>query len=203
MDRRQRILDAAVALIDAEGLSSLSMREVARRAGVSHQAPYYHFADRESILAAIAEEGFRRLNAGLAEAARKSGRDTATRLTRAGRAYVAFAAANPAYFRIMFRPELVTLDHHPAARAEAGRGFSALQALVAGAVKDKLIAPGLADGAVLLAWAFVQGLSWLLIEGPLAKMTPEGLTVDDQVESAFRAFKRLLTGRKKAKQSRR
>jgi AcrR family transcriptional regulator len=69
MDLRERILDATVTLIEADGLAALSMREVARRAGVSHQAPYHHFTDRQAILAAIAEEGFKRLNAGLASAA--------------------------------------------------------------------------------------------------------------------------------------
>jgi len=98
---------------------------------------------------------------GLASAAGKSGRDAATRLADAGRAYVEFAASNPAHFRVMFRPELVSLDNYPSARAEARRAFTALEALVAVAVKDKVIAPGLANGTVLLAWAFVQGLSWL------------------------------------------
>ncbi len=130
-------------------------------------------------------EGFKRLNAGLASADGKSGRDAATRLAEAGRAYVEIAASNPAYFRVMFRPELVSLDNYPSARAEARRAFTAIEALVTGAVKDKVIAPSLADGTVLVAWAFVQGLSWLLIEGSLAKMAAEGLTADDQVESAL------------------
>lgn len=202
MDLRERILDAAVTLIEAEGLAALSMREVARRAGVSHQAPYHHFTDRQAILAAIAEEGFKRLNAGLAWAAGKSGLDAATRLAEAGRAYVEFAASNPAYFRVMFRPELVSLDNYPSARAESCRAFTALEALVKDAVKDKVIGPSLADGTVLVAWAFVQGLSWLLIEGPLANMAAEGLTADDQVKSALQAYKSLLAGRKKAKPGR-
>ena len=199
MDLRERILDATVTLIEAEGLAALSTREVARRAGVSHQAPYHHFTDRQAILAAIAEEGFKRLNARLASAAGKSGRDAATHLAEACRAYVEFAASNPAYFRVMFRPELVSLDNYPSARAEARRAFAALEALVKGAVKDKVVAPSLADGTVLVAWEFVQGLSWLSIEGPLAKMATEGLTADDQVESALRAYKSLLAGRKTAK----
>jgi AcrR family transcriptional regulator len=144
-DLRERTLDAAVTLIEAEGLAALSMREVARRAGVSHQAPYHHFTDRQAILAAIAEEAFKRLNAALASAAGKSGSDAATRLVEAGRAYVEFAASNPAYFRVMFRPELVSLDNYPSARAEARRAFTALEALVKGAVKDNVIAPSLAS----------------------------------------------------------
>src|SRR5438128_419394 len=98
MELREQILDASVRLIEAEGLAALSMREVARRAGVSHQAPYHHFADKEAILAAIAEEGFRRLNAAMEEASRSKPADAASRLIAGGRAYVRFAATNPAHF---------------------------------------------------------------------------------------------------------
>ena len=57
-DLRQKVLDASLALIEEGGLDRLSMREVARKAGVSHQAPYHYFSDREAILAALAGEGF-------------------------------------------------------------------------------------------------------------------------------------------------
>ena len=63
-DLRRKVLKASLALIEAGGLDRLSMREVARQAGVSHQAPYHHFGDREAILAAIATEGLRHAPAG-------------------------------------------------------------------------------------------------------------------------------------------
>ncbi|MFI5308928.1 MAG: TetR/AcrR family transcriptional regulator [Polyangiales bacterium] len=114
---RERILQASVELIEVEGLAALSLREVARRAGVSHQAPYHHFADREAILGAIAEQGFRILRAAL-ERAVAHGRDVhsaAESLAACGRAYVEFACEHPAHFRVMFRPELVDLANCPGA----------------------------------------------------------------------------------------
>ena len=68
MDSRERLLNAAVELMNTEGLAALSMREVARRAGVSHRAPYHYFENRKAVLAAIAEEGFKKFNAALESA---------------------------------------------------------------------------------------------------------------------------------------
>ena len=74
---RQKVLKASVALIEAGGLDRLSMREVARKAGVSHQAPYHHFGDREAILAALASEGFAKLKQELGARSASTGDDAA------------------------------------------------------------------------------------------------------------------------------
>jgi len=194
MDSRERVLEAAVELLSREGPAALSMREVARRAGVSHQAPYHYFDNREAILAALAEEGFKRLNAALSSA---SGSNAAARLVAAGRAYVEFALSHPAHFHVMFRPELVNLENHPSARAEASRGFTALQSLVDGVVKDKLLPAKLKGGMVTLTWALVQGLSGLLLEGPLARRAHDDLNANDHMKSALSTFEYLISGRSK------
>ena len=193
MDGRQRVLEAAVDLMSTEGTATLSMREVARRAGVSHQAPYHYFANREAILAAIAEEGFRGLNRALKAA---SGRNAATRLVAAGRAYVEFARSHRAHFQLMFRPELVNLERYPSARAEAAKGFAILQLLIDGLVEDTLIPQRHAGGMVTLSWAFVQGLSGLLLEGPL-RMSSDDRKTKHQIESALDVFEFLVSGRRK------
>ncbi|MBV9264952.1 MAG: TetR/AcrR family transcriptional regulator [Acidobacteriaceae bacterium] len=195
MDSRERVLKAAVELMNKEGLTALSMREVARRAGVSHQAPYHYFENREAILAAIAEEGFKNLNAALESA---SGRHAADCLVAAGRIYVEFALSHPAHFHVMFRPELVDLRRYPSAQAEASRGFGTLQSLVDGLAKEKFLPARLVRGMTILSWSFVQGLSELLLEGPLAKMSGSNLKSRDKIESALRAFEFLIAGRRKS-----
>ncbi|MBV8843232.1 MAG: TetR/AcrR family transcriptional regulator, partial [Bryobacterales bacterium] len=182
MDSRERVLKAAVELMNREGLAALSMREVARRAGLSHQAPYHYFENREAVLAAIVEEGFKNFNAALQSA---SGRNATDRLIAAGRIYVDFALSHPAHFHLMFRPEIVDLEKYPSAQAEASRGFGILQSLIDGLVKEKFLPARLAKGMTILTWSFVQGLSELLLEGPLAKMadTVDSFKSDDQVES--------------------
>src|SRR5262245_50683938 len=109
-DLRQKVLDASLALIDESGLDRLSMREVARKAGVSHQAPYHYFADRGAILAALAGEGFSRLGQLLARAVARSDLEPAEAVEAMGRGYVDFALRNPAYFQAMFRADAVPLD---------------------------------------------------------------------------------------------
>src|ERR671910_1744533 len=91
-DLRAAVLAAASKMIEKEGLAALSVREAARRAGVSHNAPYRHFPDREALLAALAEEGFSLLGESLEN---RSGREL-------GEAYVRFALAHPQRFRLMF-----------------------------------------------------------------------------------------------------
>jgi AcrR family transcriptional regulator len=91
-DLRAAVLAAAGKLLEKEGLGSLSLREAARRAGVSHNAPYRHFPDRAALLAALAAEGFALLGAALEN---RSGREL-------GEAYVRFALAHPQRFRLMF-----------------------------------------------------------------------------------------------------
>jgi AcrR family transcriptional regulator len=194
MGSRERILKAALELMTKEGLAPLSVREVARRARVSHQAPYHYFENREAILAAIAEEGFRKFNARLESA---SGSNAVARLIAAGRAYIGFALSHPAHFQVMFRPELVNLDKYPSALAEANRGFAILQSLIDGMVKEKFLPARHAGGMVILSWAFVQGLSGLLLEGPLGRRAGDDLKSNEEIESALHTFEFLISGRGK------
>ena len=96
-DLRRALLEASLALIDESGIGALSLREAARKAGVSHNAPYHHFKDRGSLLAALAEEGFAQLAADMT-AARAAAPDARTRLEACGQAYVRFALNSPARF---------------------------------------------------------------------------------------------------------
>lgn len=174
LELRERILQASVALIEDEGLAALSMREVARRAGVSHQAPYHHFTDREAILGAIAERGFVVLRNALERAVARARRKAtaAECLAACGRAYVEFARAHPAHFRVMFRPELVDLANCPGARAEGDSAFSCLTAVVHEAVAQGLPAEPSEEALVILAWSVAHGLACLILDGPLAKKLP-------------------------------
>lgn len=192
-DLRQQILDASVSLIETQGLAALSMREVARRAGVSHQAPYHYFPDRQAILAAVAGEGFRRLGAALHTVVTAPSRKGAIgRLEAGGRAYVGFALSSPGYFRVMFRPELVDLDAHPEALAEAQGAFAALQALVGGLVEEGVIEAKEAPAMVTTAWSMVHGLSSLLLDGPLGEASGGAQGLEQAMDATLGTFTRLL-----------
>lgn len=156
---RRRILDVSIALIERDGLAALSLREVARRAGVSHQAPYHHFGDRATILAAIVAEGFVELTTRMMAAVARAKR-TETKIAAAGEAYVLFALDHPAHFQLMFRPELVDLARFPEAAEAGARAFAVLRDLAA-------LLPGDAQVHASLLWSVVHGLAQLMLDRTL------------------------------------
>ncbi len=157
-DLRAALLDAAVALIAEGGLPALSLRECARRAGVSHAAPYRHFVDKDALLLAIARQGFEWL-ADAAEAAMARHKDPVERLDAYGVAYVRFAADHPVHHRVMFSASLGTAAHE---HEGEDRAFDLLLA----AARDVVGASG-ADPleAALAAWSLTHGLTMLILDG--------------------------------------
>jgi len=190
-DLRRRILETSRELLDAEGIATLSMREVARRAGVTHQAPYHHFADREAILAELVTEGFDTLAKRLTAAndlARSEGQRAA--LLASFEAYVGFALARPGVFRIMFRPEVCDPQRFAEARAAGERAHGELARLVTivnGGVHDDVLAS--------LLWAHVHGLAGLLLDGPLGPSLPTDAARAAHVRAVAERFAELLLRR--------
>jgi AcrR family transcriptional regulator len=164
-DVRAEILKASVALMNEGGLGALSMREVARRAGVSHQAPYHYFADREAILAELAGEGFDQLYDYMVSAIGMA-RDKVAKMRAIGGAYIRFAFNHPEVFKLMFRCEMCDLSRHPQAKAKADRCFDVVVEVVgSGASSANKADPD--HTPVIAAWAMSHGLATLLLEGKL------------------------------------
>jgi AcrR family transcriptional regulator len=164
---RQKVLKASVALIEAGGLDRLSMREAARKAGVSHQAPYHHFGDREAILAAIATEGFGMLQQELSRSLDKHTASQRTALETVAKIYVDFALRHPGYFRVMFRSDAVPIESYPQALDNADAAFGVLvQAIDRSFVGEP---PEARRNLALACWAFTHGLATLLLDGPLTR----------------------------------
>ena len=163
-DLRSELLRTSRQLLDESGPGALSMREVARRAGCTHQAPYHYFANREAILAALVHEGFDELADRLASAHEGlESTDLRAILTASGNAYVEFALRHPGVFRVMFRPDVCDPERFPEVVQAGGRARGELARLV------KVV---LGDDAPLevevLFWSGVHGLASLLLDGPLA-----------------------------------
>jgi AcrR family transcriptional regulator len=186
-DAKRRLVEESVRLIEEKGLGALSFREVARRAGLSHQAPYHHFANREGILAAIALEGFTNLDAALV-AARRAKRGKPQKVLQAVmRAYVTFALDHPVYFRVMFRPELVPLRRHPAAFAQAQLSFQRLADSVAECHPGVKKTGRRLLEVVNAMWAAAHGLAILWVDGPI-KVNSQDLSLPSLVEVATEIF---------------
>lgn len=194
-DVRSRVLTAALELIERDGLDALSMREVARIAGVSHQAPYHYFADREAILAAMAQDGFGRLADAL-DRCSAEGMPPNERLAALARAYVRFALGAPALFKLMFRPDLLDGERFPEVHTAGSRAFEplprAIQACIAAGLPD---VPS-AEALVVLGWSFAHGLASLLVDGCLAmKMEGAANGADALVDDVTRAMDALIAPR--------
>jgi AcrR family transcriptional regulator len=169
-DLRRALLDAAWSLTERHGLRALTLREVARKVGVTHAAPYHHFKDREALLDAMSVEAFEALDRAMQEA-KEGATDPSERLFLLGRAYIDFACAHPERVEVMFR-------RRGAVAAEpSGASTRAFQHLV-----DAIVAcqeageapPGDPMELAVSAWSVVHGFSSLVTEGPLGQARHEG-----------------------------
>ncbi|MER7079326.1 transcriptional regulator, TetR family [Saccharopolyspora kobensis] len=176
-DLRAACLRAARELLEEDGSAGLSLRAVARRAGVSATAPYRHYPDRDALVSAVAAEGYRELAGHLAAAHPSPA--TPDDLAAIAVAYVRFALDHPAMFRVMFAE---ACDPNNEERVAA---TAAIWDYVGGVVRG--VFPG-ADSAALsnAVWAVVHGLAFLHLDGKLDAATPEVVT--DQVHAAVNAL---------------
>lgn len=173
---QRAVLDAALEIIAAEGPDGVSMRDVARRAGVSHQAPYHHFVDRAGIFAAIAMEGFLTL----ADEFRTVMAHGAHPARTCFDAYVRIAMAHPGHFRVMFRADLCGVATHPDTARAADAAFEELREMVARTI-GRPADPVASFTWASLLWSTAHGFATLLIDGPLVTRMPHALTVDRHI----------------------
>jgi AcrR family transcriptional regulator len=173
-DLRAALLTAAETVLAERGLDGFTLRECARRAGVSHAAPAHHFGDVGGLLAEMAKIGFERLHAAMASEMAASPDDPVARLAAAGRGYLSFARDNPQHFLLMFQADRLDQTHPGLAEAGAA-AFGDLVGAVAAlrGLADPLADP---DGRIdiMLAWSVVHGFASLALAGRLDPFDPAG-----------------------------
>jgi AcrR family transcriptional regulator len=158
---KQTLVDAAIALIAEVGTHGFTLREVARRAGVSHNAPYRHYRDRDELLAVVAMQGFERLTAAMR---RSAGRGTGTleRLRLCGRGYVDFALRWPQHFLVMFDLPS-SRDKYPEYAAAGQEAFDTLLTFIVACQEANDLPPEDPALLALTAWSLVHGVAKLAI----------------------------------------
>ena len=158
-DLPRTLLQAALEAIAEVGPAAVSLRDLARRAGVSHAAPAYHFGDKAGLLTAVAADGFRRLAAVLRDTYQATGS-----FLEVGAAYVRFAVSHRPHFEVMFRPELYRPDDPELASAR-----EAARSMLYPPAADTAGNPGGTDDlrAAVAAWSLVHGLATLWLDGNL------------------------------------
>jgi len=176
MDVRRQVLDAAIGICASAGPDAVSMRDVARRSGVSHQAPYHHFGDRAGIFAAISEEGFGKLADAMDLALQRGGSPARSCLE----VYLHIARDHLGHFRVMFRSDICGTSTNEHTRAEADRAYAALEKMVELTLGRRADDREMTTWASMM-WSLAHGFSALLIDGPLAAKLPSGLLVEQHI----------------------
>jgi AcrR family transcriptional regulator len=166
-DLKKALLAEALEQISANGAQALSLREVARATGVSHTSAYRHFPNKESVLATIAEEGFRKLTDMMRMASQSHPDDPLAGLLATGVAYVEFAVASPEHIQVMFGGLIVSRLEYPGLLEASLEAFNVLESLVCSGQDLGLIRSGEARIITLAAWAQVHGLALLIASGEL------------------------------------
>ncbi len=178
-DLRRSLMDAALGLVASHGVQGFTLREAARAAHVSHNAPYRHFPSRTHLLVELAIEGQGLLLAALQTAVAKKV-DQRERIVRLGVAYMDFAVAHTAHFRVMFSSE-VARNRTDALSAAQNATFRFFECELEAAAEDGLLRPGAVQSQALVGWSALHGAAMLVLDGVLhntavgAKLKPRDI----------------------------
>ncbi|MDJ0951409.1 MAG: TetR/AcrR family transcriptional regulator [Alphaproteobacteria bacterium] len=185
-DLREACIQEALAIIETAGVERLSLREVARRLGVSHQAPYKHFESRDHILAEIVARAFETFARHLDERPRTG--DPYLDLGEMGRAYLSYAQAHPLQYRLMFGTPLPDPEQHPDMMQKARHAFSLLQDAIA-QLPDRRPdqdSAGRTDLDALFIWSTIHGLSSILQSDAAEKLDLSREVLDAAIPETLR-----------------
>jgi AcrR family transcriptional regulator len=186
-DLANALLTAVDEIIRQEGLLGVSLREAARRAGVSHSAPAHHFGDKEGLLRSFAEQGFEMLADALASAVATEGERPLNEQVRAlGRTYLTFAIEHPAHYEVMFRAKATTemVPGTSTLHAAAERTFFSLAVIVNQLGQEAVIDPEQGRYVATILWATCHGVASMWLDGILPHFY-EDHTVDQLIDGVL------------------
>jgi AcrR family transcriptional regulator len=167
-DLKNALIAAGIDVLAEEGVRGLSLRKVAQRAGVSHAAPYAHYADKQALIAAISTEGYRRLYERLRAVGERYPGDPLRQLVEGAWAYVQFALQEPDHFRITFSGAIEMEQAYPAFVEMSSKSFALVVEIVAACQAAGVLKPGPPELLTVSVWGLVHGLVSLLLEGQIS-----------------------------------
>jgi AcrR family transcriptional regulator len=176
---RDALLGAAARVLERDGLSGLTLRAVAREAGVSHAAPTHHFGDLTGLVSELAAIGFRQFNVAMEAAGAAAASPVEKAMARA-RAYVAYAQAHPGMYGLMFRAERLDMTR-PSLCEAAHASFAGLAGAIGASRQEQI-----SETALSLAWSLVHGFTMLLLDGRLSdilRRLPQGTSAETLLDA--------------------
>jgi AcrR family transcriptional regulator len=165
-DLKAALLEQAEAILESDGIPGLTLRAIARRAGVSHTAPNNHFDDLTGLLSELAAVGFMKFGAALNAATTQAGDDPRDTMKAMGLAYVGFARAHPGLFSLMFRSELLD-PSRPALRDAIADTRTALRNQISARSPARKLTPMQIAARSTAVWSLVHGFAVLMLDGRL------------------------------------
>jgi AcrR family transcriptional regulator len=192
---RDALLEAAERVLERDGLAGLTLRAVAREAGVSHAAPTHHFGDLTGLVSELAAIGFRQFNAAMA-AAGATGASLIEKASARAKAYVAYAQAHPGMYGLMFRTERLDMTR-PSLREAAEASFAGLAGAIGASRPEHIADEGLSldqAAAIARAWSLVHGFTMLLLDGRLTDILHR-LPAGTDAEALLDAMLSMAIGR--------
>ena len=181
-DLKNALIKAGVEILAKDGVSGLSLRKVAMKAGVSHAAPYAHFADKQALIAAISTEGFRQLYERVSGVAEEYQNQPEKQLVEVAWAYVQFAMDDPDRFKVMFSGVLEKEKEYPDFVTESQRNFQLVKMIVEANQASGRLRSGDSALVALSAWGIIHGFILLLLEGQISHAVLEKMSLRELVE---------------------
>jgi AcrR family transcriptional regulator len=188
---RDALLEAAERVLERDGLSGLTLRAVAREAGVSHAAPTHHFGDLTGLVSELAAIGFRQFNVTMA-AAGAAGAPRIEKAMARAKAYVAYAQAHPGMYGLMFRTERLDMSR-PSLHEAAEASFAGLAGSIGANRHEQIHKEALSleqAAAIARAWSLVHGFTMLLLDNRLSDILcrlPKGTTAESLLDAMLRS----------------
>ena len=187
-DLKNELVRAGVEILTRDGIGTLSLRKVARHAGVSHSAPYAHFKDKQALLAAISSEGFKKLLVAMKSSAEKAGSDPQCQLVECGRAYINFAMREQAIFKVMFSGILEQEKKYPEFVEISQSTFKFLVRVVNDCQQVAILRPGHSELLAVAIWAQVHGVVSLALENQISHTVLDQYNLDRILLFALNQF---------------
>jgi AcrR family transcriptional regulator len=188
---RDGLLQAAERVLERDGLGGLTLRAVAREAGVSHAAPTHHFGDLTGLVSELAAIGFRQFNAAMVAAGVAAGNSAIEKALARAKAYVAYAQAHPGMYGLMFRTERLDMSR-PSLCEAANASFAGLAGAIGASRQEQIHEEALSlaqAAAIARAWSLVHGFTMLLLDDRLSdilRRLPAGTDAETLLDAMLR-----------------
>lgn len=187
-DLKNALIQAGVEILAREGVHGLSLRKVAKKAGVSHTAPYSHFSDKQGLIAAISTEGYNRIRVRVERVWRAYENEPLKLLARTAWEYVQFAMEDPDLFKITFSGVVEKEQDYPALVEAAGESFNRLVRIVQRGQESGVLRPGAPDLCALSVWGAIHGMVLLRLDGQISHTVLERTGWQEMLLFTLRQF---------------